>query len=228
VQRPAGLKVTRVHETERIDCALCRNIASEFFADGQRVYLRCRTCGLIFLHPVCRPTALAETLRYQQHRNDAGDERYLAFLRRLAHPLAQSLRPGARGLDFGCGPVPALAQLLTEAGFSTASYDPLFHPDEILLDARYDFVACCEVIEHVHDPRALLERFTTLLRDGGVLGVMTRFHGESPFHRWWYRRDPTHVCFYSEETMRWIAAARGWSVRFPAAHVAIFQVCALR
>lgn len=207
-----------------VNCPLCGGAAAELLADARGRYLQCSTCELIFLHPASRPTPLAEVLRYQEHQNDPDDERYMTFLRRLADPLTRSLRPGAHGLDFGCGPVPALAQILSSAGFPTVSYDPLFHPDATLLEATYDFVACSEVIEHVHEPSGLLARFSALLRRGGVLGLMTRFPGEAPFDRWWYRRDPTHVCFYSERTMRWIARTRGWSVRFPVPHVAIFDV----
>ncbi len=27
---------------------------------------------------------------------------------------------------------------------------------------------------------------------------------------WWYRRDPTHVCFYREVTFRWLAGSYDW------------------
>ena len=132
---------------------------------------------------------------------------------------------GARGLDFGCGPAPVLASLLTNAGYPCAAYDPLFAPDAALLDERYDFVACSEVVEHVHDPAGVFARFGRLLGRGGLLGVMTRFHDiDTPFATWWYRRDPTHVCFYAEATMRWIAAGRGWEVSFPRPDVALFSV----
>jgi SAM-dependent methyltransferase len=179
----------------------------------------------VYLRPDQRPTPLQEVLRYQEHRNNFGDEQYVQFLRRLADPLREKLAPGARGLDFGCGPQRVLAGFLSDNGFPTASYDPLFYPDAAVLDATYDFVACSEVLEHVHDPRKVLEQIAWLLRNGGTLGVMTRFHGiEAPFATWWYRRDSTHVCFYSEATMRWIAGSRDWTVAFPAPHVSLFSV----
>ena len=75
----------------------------------------------------------------------------------------------------------------------------------------------------MHEPAALFARFARLLRPGGLLGVMTRFHGvEASFDRWWYRRDPTHVCFYDADTMRWIAARHGWRLELAAPHVAMF------
>jgi hypothetical protein len=147
------------------------------------------------------------------------------FLSRLADPLARRLRPGARGLDFGCGPSPVLAGMLSEAGFPCGAYDPFFFPDPSLLSRRYDFVACSEVVEHAYDPAEMFALLGRLLAGGGVLGVMTRFHGmETPFGEWWYKHDPTHVCFYAESTMQWIAGRQGWAVEFPRPDVTLFTV----
>jgi hypothetical protein len=166
---------------------------------------------------------LEEVMRYLSHRNERDDPQYQAFLARLAGPLGEQLDAGMQGIDYGCGPTPVLGAMLTEAGFPTVSYDPLFHPDASVLGRRYDFVSCCEVVEHAHEPRALFERLAQLVRPGGTIGVMTRFHGtEAPFARWWYRRDPTHVCFYDARTMMWIGDEFGWTVRLPAPHVALF------
>lgn len=174
-----------------------------------------------------RLTPMEEVLRYVQHENRRDDPRYLHFLRRLADPLRARLSPGDCGLDFGSGPVPVLGELLTAEGFPTASYDPLFAPDDALLDGRYDFIACSEVVEHLHDPSAVFALFARMLRPGGTLGVMTRFFGhEAPFEAWWYRRDPTHVCFYREDTMRWLAQRHGWTVDFPVPNVALFGAAA--
>ncbi|HEU4748396.1 MAG TPA: class I SAM-dependent methyltransferase [Gemmatimonadaceae bacterium] len=187
-------------------------------------YFRCPDCTLIHLDPSGRLSLPEERARYDLHRNDSGDEGYVQFLRRLADPMIESIRPGARGLDFGCGPAPVLSDLLTSAGFPCAAYDPLFCPDVSLLSRRYDFVTCSEVVEHVHEPALLFPLLQRLLMPGGVLGVMTRFYGDdSGFATWWYRRDPTHVCFYAEPTMRWIADHYGWSVSFPRSDVALFR-----
>ena len=191
--------------------------------DGARAYFQCTDCDLIFLDPAAHPSPLDEVLRYLEHDNRRDDPEYLRFLRRLGDPLCGAVPAGARGLDFGCGPVPLLAEWLTAQGRPTAWHDPLFHPADDVLRERYDFVACSEVVEHAHDPAALFLQLGALLRPNGTLGVMTRFHtAEVPFATWWYRRDPTHVCFYSTATMQWIAGRYGWSLAIPAANVALF------
>ena len=208
------------------ECPLCGEAESPVrHVDAVREYRQCPACALIFVPPSMRPSRSEELGRYRQHDNRRDDPRYVDFLRRLADPLRAKLTPGARGLDFGAGPTPVLAELLSGWGYPTASYDPFFAPDDGLLEQRYDFIACSEVAEHLHDPRGVFEGFGRMLRPGGTLGVMTRFHGiEAPFETWWYTRDPTHVCFYAADTMRWIAERHGWAIEFPAPHVALFEL----
>jgi hypothetical protein len=189
-----------------------------------RDYFQCAQCALIYLHPDQRLTPLHEVLRYLEHRNGATDPAYLRFLSRLADPVRLRLSPGARGLDYGCGPVTALGRLFTAHEFPTVSYDPMFDPDHDVLDDRYDFATCSEVAEHAHDPLSLFSVLDGLVVPGGLIGIITRFHGvEAPFADWWYRRDPTHVCFYDARTMAWIAAHFGWELELPAPHVALFR-----
>jgi SAM-dependent methyltransferase len=223
----AGLGESARIPDEPPPCPLCRGSASDLYhvAEGPRDYFKCRECELIYLHPSQRLSLRSERERYELHRNDAADPGYVRFLERLALPLMERLPAGAHGIDFGCGPAPVLSALLSAAGFPCVAYDPLFAPDTTLLSRRYDFVTCSEVVEHAHDPSALFATLGRLLQPRGLIGVMTRFHGhEAPFGTWWYRRDPTHVSFYSETTMLWIARYHGWSVTFPRPCVALFSV----
>lgn len=186
-------------------------------------YFRCAVCALIHLDPEKRPARDEERNRYLLHENDGNDSGYVSFLKRLADPMMERLRPGARGLDFGCGPTPVLSEMLTAAGFPCAAYDPFFAPDEALLDNRYDFITSSEVVEHAHDPASMFATLRRMLAPDGILGVMTMFHpGENAFTDWWYRRDPTHVCFYNEATMQWIGERHGWRTDFPAPNITIF------
>jgi SAM-dependent methyltransferase len=193
-------------------------------SDQGRDYLQCSRCALIFVDPAHRLTAMHEVLRYLEHRNSASDEGYVRFLSRLGDPVRERLTTGARGIDFGCGPAPVLGDLLTAQGFPTVSHDPLFRPNDASLRGTYDFATCSEVVEHAHRPLEVFAELGRLVRSGGVIGVMTRFHGlEAPFAKWWYRRDPTHVCFYDARTMAWIAGHFDWTLELPAPHVALFR-----
>jgi len=208
-----------------MDCVVCGAAGAEaFFAEAGRWYFRCGTCAARFLDPACHPSRSEEYAHYLHHENDVDDPGYRRFLSKLADPLLARLPAGARGLDYGCGPGPALAAMLGEAGHAVAFYDPFFHPDPAPLAEVHDFVTCTEVAEHFHAPRAEFARLMGLVRPGGWLAVMTSFQtDDAQFAAWQYRRDPTHVVFYREATLRHIAGAVGWECEVPCKDVALMR-----
>ena len=166
----------------------------------------------------------SELAQYRLHRNHVDDPRYRAFLSRMLDALVQRLPPGARGLDFGCGPGPALAHMLREAGFPVALYDRFFAPHEDVFDASYDFITATEVVEHLHRPGRELERLWQMLPPQGWLGIMTKLVREpTEFARWHYKNDPTHVCFFSTATWRWWALQHGATLENIGADVILLQ-----
>lgn len=190
----------------------------------ERRYWACGDCAARFLDPRHHPLREAEYRHYLHHNNDVADAGYRRFLSKLAAPLLERLAPGLDGLDYGCGPGPALALMLREAGHRMTLYDPFFHPNPAALHSRYDFVTCSETAEHFHRPADEFDRLNRLLRPGGWLAVMTCFQtDDARFAHWHYRHDPTHVVFYREETMRHLASSRGWSCTIPVKDVALMR-----
>lgn len=187
-------------------------------------YWRCGVCQATFLDPAQRLSSEEEHARYRHHQNDPADKKYRRFLSKLADPLLQRLSPQAKGLDYGCGPGPALACMLREAGHRVRLFDPLFFPDPEPLTDLYDFITCTETIEHFHQPAEEFARFDRMLRPGGWLALMTSFlTDDDHFASWHYRRDPTHVVFYRDATLRHIAHRFGWSCEIPLKDVAFMQ-----
>ena len=194
-----------------LPCPLCEaREATEFFRDKRRTYMRCERCLLVYVPPEFYLSREAERREYELHDNDIGDPGYRRFLSRLAEPLQARLETGARGLDFGCGPGPALAEMLREAGFPVALYDPFFQPETDVLEQDYDFITATEVVEHLHWPGQELRDLWQRLRPGGVLGIMTKLViDREAFSRWHYKNDQTHVVFFSETTWQWWAQEYG-------------------
>ncbi|MFP5505071.1 MAG: class I SAM-dependent methyltransferase [Gammaproteobacteria bacterium] len=195
------------------DCPLCGHAAAPVDEDRRRRYFQCPECRLIFADPASHLDAAAEKAVYDLHCNDPADAGYRRFLDRLAAPLLTRLHPGMHGLDYGCGPGPALSQMLRQAGMRMTDYDPIYAPDPAALDRQYDFVTCTEVVEHFKQPAQDWERLLATVRPGGWLGVMTQLAlGPERFRRWQYRNDPTHVAFHSAETFAWIGRHHGLTV----------------
>jgi 2-polyprenyl-3-methyl-5-hydroxy-6-metoxy-1,4-benzoquinol methylase len=183
-----------------------------FHQGRRREYYRCPVCRLVFVPPRYHLSPADEKAEYDRHQNHPEDPGYRRFLSRLCGPLNRRLAPASRGLDFGSGPGPALAAMLTEAGHHVTLYDPFYADDPAALARCYDFITASEVVEHLHRPGAAFERLYRCLKPGGLLGIMTkRVIDRARFARWHYKNDPTHVCFFSRATFAWLAA--GWQAR---------------
>jgi len=110
-------------------------------------------------------------------------------------------------LDFGSGPEPVLAHLLGQEGFKVEIYNPYFSPEKVYENRTYDLIASTEVFEHFENP---VESFKTLyncLKAEGIISIMTLYHPQDreKFQNWWYRRDETHISFYSHDTIKYLA-----------------------
>lgn len=189
-------------------CPLCfgHDLSPIKFSDGVESYLKCETCHLRFLKEEFRLSPEGEKARYMHHNNDVNDPRYKKFVMPLVVQLKKHIKPGDLGLDFGAGGGPIITHLLRDDGFEVNLYDPFFWPDKSVLEKAYDFIFACEVIEHVFHPGEELNSLLKNLNPDGVLALMTSLYSEDiDFETWYYRKDPTHVCFYSEKTMKWIA-----------------------
>ena len=96
--------------------------------------------------------------------------------------------------------------MFREAGYEMNIYDPFYADHPSRLQARYDFITATEVVEHLHHPRETLNTVWNCLRPRGILGIMTKLAlDQEAFSRWHYKNDPTHVCFFSRRTFRWLA-----------------------
>ncbi len=208
-----------------LNCSVCSAPETHPFINiNGREYRRCTHCMATILNPAQWLSPEMEYAQYIEHENSPTDGGYRKFLSKLTTPLLKKLAPGQTGLDYGCGPGPVLAQMLSETGHNVSLFDPFFSPDQNVLDKNYDFIACTETIEHFHRPAEEFTRLDQMLRPGGWLAIMTCFQtDDSRFSSWHYRRDPTHVVFYRETTLRHIAKIYGWFCEIPVKDVALMQ-----
>jgi len=200
-------------------CPLCMAEQPNFIYQSNRVnlvrdFLQCTNCKLVFVPSRFHPSVAQQKDRYSEHNNDPTDLGYREFLSRLMDPLLPLLKEGDVGLDFGCGPGPALAEMLRESGYKVDLYDPLFQDNVWTLRNAYDFVACTETIEHFTHPASDFVLLDSVVKNGGVLGVMTSIlYDEIVFDDWYYKLDPTHVSFYTPSTMEWISDHFNWTIK---------------
>lgn len=203
-----GLSMSRLIVCAVSRCPLCGGKADRLppLPSTGGVYSHCRRCDLIHAHKRDLLSPADERARYTQHDNTLENTGYVQMLEEF---LIQSVFPfvsGGRALEFGCGPGPVLAHLLRRHGFTVDVYDPFFFPHRDFLAHQYDLVTSTEVLEHLRKPAETLDTLCSVLAPQGVLAVMTHLHpGVNEFPAWWYHRDPTHIAFFSERTLRWIS-----------------------
>jgi hypothetical protein len=206
-------------------CNICGSEAvKSFLTSDQKTYWSCSCCGGKFLDKDFLLNSNDEKERYLEHNNEINDPEYRSFLSKLVIPLKEKILPSSKGLDFGCGHGPALADMLKEDGFEVLLYDPFFYPDTNVLSQQYDFITCTETAEHFYDPFKEFNTLNNLLKPGGWLGIMTCFlTTDDMFENWYYRRDPTHVTFYAEKTFQVIASQRNWICEVQSKDIALLQ-----
>jgi len=188
-------------------CPLCSSEDLDlFFEDKKRIYWRCFYCELVFVPSHYWLSPEDERATYDLHENDPQDQGYRQFLSRLSTPLLERLDSKEKGLDFGCGPGPALSSMIEEEGPRMDLYDPLYHNNPSVFDKKYDFICATEVVEHLRNPSKEFAALFKMLRQDGWLGIMTKLViDKDAFKKWHYIRDMTHICFYSQSTFEYLA-----------------------
>lgn len=196
-------------------CPICRHDCLTEWDKKDKAYHICSSCGFTFLDKIYHLTAVEEKKRYELHNNDPEDEGYrkwlTAFIEQAVKPYISTDRPI---LDFGSGPVPVLAALLREEGYSVKTYDKYFAPEEVA--GPFAMITSTEVIEHVADPLNLLKKLLTLVEAGGFIALKTAFRPaeDEKFFKWWYREDSTHISFFTVDSFGEMAEKTGLTIQF--------------
>ena len=188
-----------------ISCPLCLSDSQFFCEFRQKEYYRCGNCQAVLMDPAYFPTPGQEKKRYMEHNNDVNDPGYQSFVMPVVNEVLSNFTKESKGLDLGAGTGPVISKLLKEKGYSIVLYDPFFFNEPTLLEIKYDYIICCEVIEHFHNPRREFKLLRSILRPGGSLFCMTELYtGNINFQGWWYKNDETHVIFYHPVSLEWI------------------------
>ncbi len=165
-------------------------------------YYHCHSCDLVFRDPLQRLNPDLEKARYDFHQNQ-DTQGYRDFLSKVCNYIYENYSSQDQILDFGCGPTAFLAKILSEKNYQVDLYDLYFHNNKDVFQKKYDVITCTEVIEHVYDPALMLKQISEMLKLNSYFVVLTSERVSSEqFAGWSYRRDVTHVAFYSQHTMK--------------------------
>jgi len=204
-------------------CKICGGACTAIKYDKiKSTYHKCTACDFISKDVASYVTPEQEKKIYDTHNNSANDPVYLAYFQDFIDAcLSKFMVASNSALDFGSGPTPVLAQILRQNfALEVDIYDKYYAPDKVYEGKQYDLITVTEVVEHLEDPMAYFALFTSLLKPGGALAMMTQFHhnDEERFEHWHYRRDESHVSFFTPKTMAMIADKIGLEIVYIDTH----------
>ncbi len=198
--------------------------------------VRCRRCGLVYLNP--RPAREAHAAfyggGYYCSADNAARAQPLEHYRPVIEFLEAERKSGAPGrvLDIGTGNSPFLPRMRelgwqvggTEVDadlvdlFSKRHQIELYHgelEDAGLAGGSFDAVTVMGVLEHVPNPRSLLEEACRVLRPDGVMGLwcFNRSIEADLLGRFWLGFDtPRHLYSFSRRTLERLLKETGFVV----------------
>jgi len=183
-----------------LDCHICEETVTSFVDEKTMIiYYHCSDCEYIFKSPNYYQDLSAQKVRYNLHDNNENNAGYRAYFQRFLDFVLPRITKVKTALDFGCGRSTLLAKMLKEKGMVCDAYDPIYHPDTLNKEKKYDLIVSTEVFEHLHQPKEAFESLLNKLEEGGYLALQTQFHPKDTeaFKKWYYHQDPTHIVFFS-------------------------------
>lgn len=166
-------------------------------------YYLCPNCG--YLRKKKLPTSDEELNRYNKH---VCDDNYLLYMNRVYDNIKKYIY-GNKILDYGCGKIHALSDILKNNGFDSYYYDLYYY--DIDIPFGMDTIILIEVFEHIADLKGILIKLKKHLNNNGRIIIQTVVVPKNP-NNFWYLRDITHVSFPSVRSMEILGDICGFDV----------------
>ena len=198
--------------------------------------VKCLNCGLVYLNPMPYPEDIAKVYDTHQYYCNKGDQEgsplgyadYAMLEGHLTFVADELLRPvrhikTGRLLDVGCG-MGLMLNHFRELGWDTYGIDVSTYATEYarnqlglkvftgvvdeldLPESFFDVVTMALVIEHIPNPKGMLEAIRRLMKPGAVIIIATHdIDGLWPRivkGRWRHFNIPEHVHFFSKSTLK--------------------------
>ncbi|MGZ4924793.1 MAG: class I SAM-dependent methyltransferase [Halobacteriota archaeon] len=201
-ERPAA-------ESARVRCDI-----REFGAETFTVW-RCAKCGSLHaLEPIDADRYYRD---YPAKREPYNFIMRVQLRKRLGILERTGLHRGDTLLDYGCGSG-HFVRYAREHGIRAEGYDPYSEKfgDASVLDRCYDFVTAQDVLEHVDDPRALVDDLRSYVGPGGRMAIGTpnadAIDLNHPLDQVGVLHQPYHRHIPSVAELQGLASEGGWRV----------------
>jgi 2-polyprenyl-3-methyl-5-hydroxy-6-metoxy-1,4-benzoquinol methylase len=223
-------------------CPLCHHTQTDFLYQikGDRI-LQCQSCSMIFAEsqPFDKMQMYSQAY-YSGSSESAGYQSYESELTSHQATFRQRLKScerllGRKGvlLDYGCA-VGHLGKTAKDLGWRVFATDLSYYAVEAahqqfgldgfvsdlaeppLKRQQFDMVTLYDVIEHMSEPRQILERLQPLIKDHGLLHVTTpnvESWSARMMRDFWYHFKPQeHLLYFSKVTLERILSECGFEI----------------
>ena len=213
--------------------------------DNRFRFVACADCGHVYLSPRCKVQDIDKIYPDSRTRSNAvayrvsGLARWLkrnVFDRKWMKRVLTALQDGSRVLDIGAGSGSQLVFLAEMSSFHLSlyanelSFDPpvrnslverkvvLFEGpiENVDTEVRMDAIICVQVIEHVVNPRDVLQWISNHLAPGGILFLETpdlNAHARYVFgSHWGALAFPRHFHLFSRKALARLAIDNGLEI----------------
>ena len=213
------------------------------YVPGRFTLVRCAGCGLLYLS--LRPTPESMGAYYPANYDPFVQQtvEQLPLLQRFSVRyglrrrcrLVLAHKTYGRLLDIGCATGQFLAEMRRFPGWQVHGVEPSqdaarfardvlgldVHQGELASaaypDAHFDVVTMWDVLEHLYDPREILQEISRILKPDGVLVMRTpslRSADARAFGPYWAGLDsPRHLAIFSHDTVAALLASSGFALR---------------
>ena len=231
------------HMLDRVNCNLCNGFKSSvLYSFGEFNVVKCRNCGLIYINPRLAWTDLKQMYSHDYFMNKSYNRGYEDYLKDEKNNIAtfkkrldgiKKYKKQGKILDIGCatGILLMLAQKekwdvygVEISEFAIEYAKKRFNLNLFkgtLKEARYlnnffDVVVMDNVIEHLPDPLSGLEEINRILKDNGLLYVVTPNIKSSFAHvvgkRWLLLKPDEHLYYFSPKTIKKMLENKGFKL----------------
>ncbi len=186
-------------------CLICSKKIEEVLIKDT-LYYHCLHCDFLFK----KNRELDKDVEMKRYNLHIIDDGYKKYMYQIFLNIKDDLISG-NSLDFGCGKIHLLSDILNENMYKCYYYDKYYYKNYPL--NNYKNIIMIEVIEHLFDPLKTLETLLSNLSSDGQFIIMTKLH-DNTLNPSWYFNDVTHISFFTLKTFKVIAQILGFKIKY--------------